>query len=424
MKKALSAAILLTAASFFNAQVGINTPTPSSTLDITAKNSTGTSKNVDGLLVPRVDRERAQSMSSIPVSTLIFVDSVVRGTQTGNAVNVDTVGYYYFDGNVWVKLNAGSSGSSVNIYNSDGTVLTNRTVTQNDKTLTFTGTATNAFSVDGKTFSVDAANDRVGIGTMAPVAKLHVEGIESQFTNATSKWALSPEGTSPNSQLSLVDRNNNIRRIIMQENGNVFLGGNMGSVGANATISAVGGNVGIANTAPTNTLDVNGTARVRTVNSVADNVISTPVHADANGVFVKMNPGTYGSVIASSSPAITPGATATVISGLALGAIYKAVVSVSNWCTDVAIAEYYIYNGSYPTLTGDDGVVGTTGSKPTFTQASTVTTHTTWNPIGCQDGSNTTGFNYTISLVGGGTVNITNNGNIVKNYRIVLTRMN
>ncbi|ANF49472.1 hypothetical protein A0O34_02405 [Chryseobacterium glaciei] len=70
----------------------------------------------------------------------------------------------------------------MNIYNSDGTLTGNRTVTQADKNLTFTATGTNAFSVDGSTLSVDAANNRLGIGTIAPTRKLDVQG--SQLLNA------------------------------------------------------------------------------------------------------------------------------------------------------------------------------------------------------------------------------------------------
>lgn len=58
-----------------HAQVGVNTEQPASTFDITAKNATGTTKNVDGLLIPRVDRERAQNMSAVPTSTLIYINS-------------------------------------------------------------------------------------------------------------------------------------------------------------------------------------------------------------------------------------------------------------------------------------------------------------------------------------------------------------
>ncbi len=169
MKKILLGACLFPL--LFYSQVGINTSVPTTTLDITAKNATGTSSNVDGLLVPRVDRQKAQSMASVPVSTLVYINSIATGSQAGNAVNIDAVGYYYYNGTVWTKLNP-----TINIYNSDGLLTGNRLVIQNANTLAFTGTATNAFSVDGNTLSVDAANDRVGAGTTTPQKTLHVNG--------------------------------------------------------------------------------------------------------------------------------------------------------------------------------------------------------------------------------------------------------
>ncbi|WP_223609169.1 hypothetical protein [Chryseobacterium sp. OSA05B] len=163
MKINLFGLLLLPAVCF--GQVGINNTAPQGTLDITAKNATGTSTNADGVLIPRVDRQRIQSMTGVQTSTMVYVNSVATGTQAGTAINVDTVGYYYYNGTAWVKL---ISGSSNNIYSTDGTLAANRTVTQADKTLAFTGTAVNAFSIDGKTFSIDAANDRLGVGTSAP----------------------------------------------------------------------------------------------------------------------------------------------------------------------------------------------------------------------------------------------------------------
>ncbi|WP_131401685.1 hypothetical protein [Chryseobacterium sp. JM1] len=154
-------------------QTGINTANPVATLDVVAKAPTGTSKTAEGLLVPRVDRERAQNMTGVATSTLIYINSISTGTQTGTTVNVDAAGYYYYNGTAWSKLNSATAGS-VNLYNTDGTVTGNRTVTQDDKTLAFTGTAVNAFSVDGTTLSIDAANNRVGIGINAPGNTLHV----------------------------------------------------------------------------------------------------------------------------------------------------------------------------------------------------------------------------------------------------------
>ncbi|MDR6369179.1 hypothetical protein J2795_000584 [Chryseobacterium bernardetii] len=180
MKKNLLLAGLLTTFSLVvKSQVGINTATPTATLDVNAKNSTGTGTAVEGLLIPRVDRQKAQSMAGVPVSTLIYVNNIATGTTTGTAVNIDTVGYYYYNGTVWTKLSI-----PVNIYNADGTLTGNRTVTQGANTLAFTGTKTNAFSVNGKNFSVDAANSRVGIGTIAPASSLSVQN-SSGATNST-----------------------------------------------------------------------------------------------------------------------------------------------------------------------------------------------------------------------------------------------
>lgn len=176
MKKA----VLLTAIVFLsciksNAQIGINTNSPTATLDIVAKNTIGNSTNVDGVLLPRVDRQRAKSMASIPTSTLIYVNDITTGTQSGTTANMDTVGYYYFDGSIWVKLiTTTNSTFGSNIYNSDGTLTGPRTVTQGANPLTFTTTATNGFSIDGNTFSVDAANNRLGLGTIIPRGKLEI----------------------------------------------------------------------------------------------------------------------------------------------------------------------------------------------------------------------------------------------------------
>ncbi|WP_415324527.1 beta strand repeat-containing protein [Chryseobacterium sp. MMS23-Vi53] len=86
------------------AQVGINTANPVSTLDIIAKNATGNSTNVDGITIPRVDRARAQAMASIPLSTMIYINDISTGTNSGTTIDVTSVGFYYFDGIKWVAI--------------------------------------------------------------------------------------------------------------------------------------------------------------------------------------------------------------------------------------------------------------------------------------------------------------------------------
>ncbi|WP_449399208.1 hypothetical protein [Chryseobacterium wanjuense] len=154
--------------------MGINTPNPVATLEIVAKNGTGTSTNVDGVLIPRVDRQRAQSMIGVPTSTMIYVNSAANGSQIGTAINIDNPGYYYFDGNVWVKM--GAETALKNIYTTNGSLTDNRTVTIADKTLTFNTTTVNGFNVAktgvGYILSIDGENRRVGFGTTTPQNKI------------------------------------------------------------------------------------------------------------------------------------------------------------------------------------------------------------------------------------------------------------
>jgi hypothetical protein len=152
MKKLFLLTMVSLSAQFF-AQVGVNTTTPTATLDITAKEPTGTFNTVDGVLVPRVDRQRAQSMTSIPTSTMIYVNSIATGTATGTTVNVDAIGFYYFDGTAWVKM---ATGNGVNIYNADGSLAGVRNVNLNGNNLGFTGTG------------------NVGVGIATPTAKLEI----------------------------------------------------------------------------------------------------------------------------------------------------------------------------------------------------------------------------------------------------------
>ncbi|WP_139785376.1 hypothetical protein [Chryseobacterium phocaeense] len=235
MKVKLFGLMLLPAVYF--GQVGINTANPQGTFDITAKNATGTSTNTDGILIPRIDRQRAQSMTGVQTSTMVYVNSTATGTQTGTAVNIDATGYYFYNGTVWVKLeNPNNAAAGNNIYNGNGTLTNNRTVTQGANTLAFTGTATNAFSVDGTTFSVDASNNRVGIGTSSPNFPLDIRGAGYGFQQSngtvdirtwigTGSGSAVPSayiGTSSGHPLDLMTGDSS--RLRVATNGNVGIG--------------------------------------------------------------------------------------------------------------------------------------------------------------------------------------------------------
>jgi hypothetical protein len=110
MKLFLCSSILFFFSLGINAQVGVGTTNPATTLDVTAANPTGTNSSVDGILIPRVTRERAQSMTATPISTMIYVNEVTTGTPTGTTVNVTSVGFYFFNGTAWERI--GGTGAS------------------------------------------------------------------------------------------------------------------------------------------------------------------------------------------------------------------------------------------------------------------------------------------------------------------------
>lgn len=172
------------------AQVGVGTITPAATLDVTAANLTGTT--VDGLLIPRVSRLRAQTMAGTPTSTIIYVNDVSNGTATGTTVNVTAAGFYFFNGTVWERLGSGATNAWNVIGNSGLSGTTNFLGTTDNVDLAFrrnnaaagkigatstgfgvnaltAGVATNnaAFGTNALAASVGADNVAMGNGTLA-----------------------------------------------------------------------------------------------------------------------------------------------------------------------------------------------------------------------------------------------------------------
>jgi len=208
-----------------------------------------------------------------------------------------------------------------------------------------------------------------------------------------------------------------------------FMGNSLGGGYLERLRITSAGNVGIGTSSPTELLDVAGHTRVRTMDIVAGTNAVTPVYTDSNGVLVKASPSSvFGAVISSVANNVASGATAPLITGLADGGAYKAVVMVGDACADVAIAEYYVINYSASGLFSINGLGGSTGSgntakSPTFNQISRYVITTTWADVsGCADGGNPSALNYTLTMPAAGTINITNNGNVTRGYRIILTR--
>lgn len=94
MKKVLLAIAFALPTAYVMAQVGIGTEDPKANLEVTAVNPIGNLETVEGILIPRVDRERAQSMRNIEKSTMIFVNDISTGTQENTAKNINAEGFF------------------------------------------------------------------------------------------------------------------------------------------------------------------------------------------------------------------------------------------------------------------------------------------------------------------------------------------
>ena len=90
----------------YTSKVGINNDQPKATLDIKAKTTDGS--KLEGILIPRLSRLAAQRMGDAvqkpETSTLIYIHDATNGTKATSTVDVDQVGYYYFNDTKWVRL--------------------------------------------------------------------------------------------------------------------------------------------------------------------------------------------------------------------------------------------------------------------------------------------------------------------------------
>jgi hypothetical protein len=176
MTKKIFTPFILLAASIVYAQVGINTMSPKATLDIIGNPSVSTA--LDGVIPPRLtgDQLSAKTYTRAQDGAVVYAtEGVTTPTPAGQTVEVTGKGLYFFESSEdkWIRVKDTTS-PDINLYEQDGTLTGDRTVTQGEKTLKFRGTVRNAFSVEGIgvgsvkdnfRFSVDTKNGGVAIGT-------------------------------------------------------------------------------------------------------------------------------------------------------------------------------------------------------------------------------------------------------------------
>lgn len=163
------------------AQVGINTNTPASTLDVSApRTSTGAFDNSQfvGIQAPRLNLEDLSSLSvnygPEQKGVIIYITDINGGNTNGQRANINTSGYYYFDGSAWQNITRGGDTSDDAWVNDPA----------NSKIVV--GSKSDGSPRDPNTDFVALDNGQIGIGTSTPDASAKLD------IHATDKGVLLP----------------------------------------------------------------------------------------------------------------------------------------------------------------------------------------------------------------------------------------
>ncbi|REC79201.1 hypothetical protein DRF60_07900 [Chryseobacterium elymi] len=328
MKKYVIALSAFTSSLVFS-QVGINTENPHATLDVSSSASDPT--KTDGIIAPRLTGNELKAKDRLYTSQLqgaiIYATSAANPT-TIKTVNVTQEGYYYFDGNIWIRFSSESpvgSGDDISIYKDNGSLTGNRNANLNGFNLAFTGTgnfgigttanpveklevvgdsrikgkvvigssSTNSknaalavrnidstepivrfTNVNGfRQFSVtDAGNVGIGLGTIEPTETLDASGnvrfrnvpLETAIDTTDRIMVLRSDGTGKKVSSSTLRSEIDTNTNIYTNNGSLS-GDRTVTLGGNNLNFAGNGSVGIGVATPTQKLDIAGTARLRNV---------------------------------------------------------------------------------------------------------------------------------------------------------------
>ncbi len=267
------------------------------------------------LVIEGSDNEVGIGLSNPTAKLDINGDLRIRTVNSGDAT--DNILTRDSSGNIRrrtaAEIVAAGGGINDNIYSTNGTLTSDRTVNLNTNTLHFASSADNAFRVDGNTFAVDADTNKVGIGMSDPEEKLNVNGGIIQVGRAasthtqiavnrletginTGSVALTANDGGGNANITfnntsrIPDVDGNAARISVNVDNNVNAAMSFeiaeGVTAGTAVVTSTGmtlttTGLGIGTTAPTQKLDINnGSVRVRELSNSGNRV----VYADSEGV--------------------------------------------------------------------------------------------------------------------------------------------
>ena len=408
--------------------VGINTTTPGTTLDVNGaitNRETGVAVTGNAATVPaNISQVRLSGAATASVAIaapaapnagqrLIIYNNTTGGfgaTLNGFTIaNGQAMEFTYSNGG-WRATNGGAS-----VASNDWAILGN---TGTNPATNFLGTTDNqalAFRTNNTEKARILGNGNVGIGTTTPNSKLDLG------TDVTSsKLAIYNDAAGTDFY------------------GFGLSGGLLHFHAAAATPTTqpdmvlhstgqLGINIGATN--PTANLDVNGTARIRTTTpAIPDGTVASPLYVDPTGNVRKVSP-TGDTDNYSNTASIAPGATAVVVGGIPDNAAFRGTVLVGNGCGNVAITEFWVFaqnTNNFNALQGRDGAINSSGTaSPTFTETQTSSTVVWTGAPSCSDGSNSASLNFKDEIDNAlpHNIRVTNNGNTAKTYRVTLVRV-
>ncbi|MBF0597365.1 hypothetical protein [Faecalibacter rhinopitheci] len=168
MKKTLLLLSICATSMYSNAQVGIATKSPQATLDVLGDNNSVTT--ADGVIAPRISKtELANKQANVygvnQTGAIVYVNdsgNTSTGPSLAQVLNITSKGYYYFDGTKWQALS----------YDVNKEIWINNPT--NDR-VELAKTSKGEQRTNNQNIYVKDNGD-LGLGTVTPSAKLHVNG--------------------------------------------------------------------------------------------------------------------------------------------------------------------------------------------------------------------------------------------------------
>ncbi|WP_374464579.1 hypothetical protein [Chryseobacterium sp.] len=263
----------------------------------------------------------------------------------------------------------------------------------------------------------------VGIGNITPLSNLHIKNRGTATGigggEATNTGLLIENPIANSSILSILrTTGTRVKQAVMGINPN-FNGNNgvfiisRGPGGSDWAMDLTTGNIGIATNSPTQAIDINGGARIRTINSNAGTTADNIVVADAAGVLKVVSDLPRRSVY--STAAIASGGSETLTITDPNFSFSQINIVAGNACARTMITTFSKYGNTLNYLGGQARDI--TGQ---FTQLDANGNNISVKfpgVLNCADGGNGTQFDFDI-LVNGNNITITNRGNIAKTFSV------